>query len=152
MKIGDYLKEERMLLDLKAQEKEGAIRELSVVLKDSREVIDFDTFLKDILERERLCTTGIGKAIGLPHARTDAVKDFIIAFGRSKEGIRFNSLDGKRVKLIFLMGTPKSRQLSVYLKALAHLSRLLQKEYFRESLLSAATSSEIIDIFKKEEK
>jgi fructose-specific phosphotransferase system IIA component len=151
MKIGDYLKEDRILLNLSTRKKEESIREISTLLKDAKEILDFETFLRDVFEREKLATTGIGHEVAMPHARTNAVKDFVIAFGRSCEGVEFNSLDGRPAKLIFLMATPKEKGLSAYLKTLAHLSRLLQKESFRNLLLQASSSREIIDEFKKAE-
>lgn len=149
MKVIDYLKEERIALNIKARTKEEAIKELSVFLKDASEISDFDIFLKDVFERESLKTTGIGSELALPHARTDAVKSFVIAFGRSEEGVEFESLDRNPAKIIILMGTPKGRDLNSYLEILARLTRLLRRESFRKALLDAKTPGEIIDEFGK---
>ncbi|MBW2045679.1 MAG: PTS sugar transporter subunit IIA [Deltaproteobacteria bacterium] len=152
MKIKDYLKEERISLNIKARTKEESIKELSILLKDTPEISDFDLFLNDVFERESLKTTGIGGEVAIPHARTDAVKSFVIAFGRSTEGVEFDSLDGEPAKLIFLMGTPKGRNLNGYLEILARLTRLLQRESFRKALLQASSPKEIIGEFNKIEK
>jgi fructose-specific phosphotransferase system IIA component len=151
MKIGDYLEQDRISLDLKAHSKEEAVKEIAALLKSAEEIVDFDTFVKDVFDREKLGTTGIGNEIAIPHARTDAVKEFVIAFGRSSEGVEFNSLDGKPAKLIFLIGTQKEKNLNNYLKTLAHLTRLLKRESFRSLLLKASSPKEIIDEFKKVE-
>jgi len=151
MRITDFLKEDKILLDLKASSKEEAIREVASLLKNEKGISDFDLFLKDVFEREELNTTAIGKDIAIPHARTDAVKEFVIAFARAPQGIEFNSLDNKPVKLIFLMGTPKSKGLNNYLKILACLTRLLDKENFREAILNASSSKEIMGEFRKVE-
>jgi len=98
-----------------------------------------------------LASTAIGSQVAIPHARSDNVRSFIIAFGCSREGINFNALDNEPVKLIFLMGTPKEEGINDYLKILAHLTRLLQKETFRESLLKAKSPEEIIEEFEKVE-
>lgn len=148
--ISQYLKEERIVLNLKAANKEEAIKNLAEVFKGASEIKDFDKFLADVFEREDLGTTGIGLELALPHARTDAVNSFIIAVGRIDKGVDFKSLDGEPVKLIFLMATPKE-EVQNYLKILAHISRLLKKEDLREALLEARTPKEVIDIFKKEE-
>ena len=152
MKIADFLKEERVLLDLKSDNKDDAIKEIAGILKGSKEVDDFDRFLKDVFERESLSTTGIGNCIAIPHARTDAVNNFVIAFGRSSSGIEFNSLDKKPVKFIFLMGTPKERGVNDYLRTLAHLTRLLGKEDFREALSKASSPTDVVEEFKKFER
>ncbi len=149
--ISQYLKEERIILDLKAESKEEAIKNLASVFRNQPEIKDFDKFLADVFEREDLGTTGIGLELALPHARTDAVSSFIIAIGRIDKGVDFNSLDGEPVKLVFLMATPKE-EVQNYLKILAHLTRLLKKESLRNSLLEAKTPGEVIEAFKREEK
>lgn len=149
--LTDYLKEGRILINLKASNKKEAILELFNLLKDSKEVVNSEDFLRDIMERESLNTTGINNNIAIPHARTEAIRGFIMAFGRSSDGVDFNSLDNKPAKLIFLMGTPKEKGISFYMRILAYLSRLLRNEYFREALLKASSSNEILKEFKKAE-
>lgn len=144
-----YLKKDNISLNLQAKTKEEAITELAQLLKEEKDVVSFDRFLLAVFAREKLTTTGIGYEIAVPHARTDAVDDIVIAFGRSPSGIDFHSWDGKPVKLVFLIGTPANKKLSAYLKVLGHLSRLLKREDFRGSLLGAATAEEILSNFKK---
>lgn len=151
MNITQYLKEDRISLEVTARDKEKAIREIAEALNGAEEITDFNGFVKDVFEREDIDSTGIGDGIALPHARTDAVKDFVVAFGRSKEGIDFNSVDGKPVKLIFLTGTPNKKGLTQYMRFLARLARLLHKESFREALNSANSATEIIAEFRKAE-
>ncbi|MFC1599351.1 PTS sugar transporter subunit IIA [Candidatus Omnitrophota bacterium] len=148
--ISEYLKEERIVLDLKAGDKEETIRNLAEVLREQQQITDFDKFLSDVFERENLGTTGIGLGLALPHARTQAVSAFVIAIGRIDAGVEFSSLDGEPAKLMFLMGTPKE-EVQGYLKILAHLTRLLKRESFRTALMEAKTPQEVIDVFKKEE-
>ena len=152
MRISDYLKEEIICLNLKATEKEEAIRELGSFIRKAKEINNYEMFLKDVLEREKLATTGIGDGVAIPHARTDAVTGFVVAFGKSELGLEFDSIDGKKARLLFLMGTPKTAGLDEYLVLLAHLTRLLKEESFRESLLKAQSPAEIIEIFKNFEK
>ena len=153
MKIKDYLRVDRILLTLNTHNKEEAIEEIAAVfLKDSTELIDFDIFLRDVFKRETVNTTGIGNEIAMPHARSDAVKDFVIAFGRSREGVQFNSLDGKPANLIFLIVTSKEKcRLDSYLRILARLTSLLQNKSFRNSLLEASSPKEVINIFQEAE-
>ena len=121
------------------------------IIGKSKHIGNCDSFINDVFAREELCTTGIGNEIALPHARTDNVKSFVIAFGRSVEGVDFQSLDDKPVKLIFLMGTPQSEEMKTYLHILARLNRLLQKEDFRNQLLVANNPAEIIEAFRNRE-
>ena len=149
MRIRDYLRDDRMIFDLKARNKKEAIKKISVLLKKVDEMIDFDVFLKDVFEREELKTTGIGKGVAIPHARTDAVKDLVMVFARATEEVEFDSLDGKPVKLIFLIGTPKKKKLNDHLKILARLTRLSQKKSFRDSLLNAKNKLEILNAIRE---
>lgn len=151
IKLTEYLREDRILLEFKASNKKDAIKELLNLLKDSEEVKDIDIFLKDIMERESLSTSGIRDHIAFPHARSDSVQSFVMVFGRSSEGIDFAALDEKPAKLIFLIGNPKRKGQNEYLTILAHLARLLQKESFREVLLKVISPKELIEAFKKME-
>ena len=151
MVVSDYLKEKFCLVDLQATDKEDAIKGLAKVLSTGGKIIDQETFMKDVLEREELGSTGIGNNVGIPHARTKAVKGFVIAFGRSTSGIEFKALDGEKVNLIFLMGADPG-ELNLYLRILAELSKLLMNNAFREALMSANSAAEVIAVVKKFEK
>jgi len=151
MKLCEYLKEENILLDLKGRTKEDVIKELAEILKKEKDIVDFEGFVSAVFTREKMVSTGIGYEVAVPHARTDTVEDVVIAFGRSKEGFDFDAIDKRPVKLVFLIGTPAKKKLSAYLKLLAHLSRLLQKEDFRKRLLAASNPKEILDEFRKVE-
>ena len=148
MKISDYISEKTICLDLKNTTKESTIKELAELLKDAEEVTAFNTFLEDVFAREKLCSTAIGNEIAIPHARTDAVNNIIIAFGRSINGANFNEPDNKPAKLIFLMGTPK-KDINKYLQVLAHLTRLLKKESFHQRLLDAENKAEILNAIRE---
>ncbi len=151
MKVTNFLIEEKILLNAESRHKESAIKEVAYLLKDSKKIVDYEKFLEDIFERESLNSTGIGNSIAIPHARTNAVGDFVMAYGCYPDGLEFNALDNKPVKFVFLMGTPVQKGLNEYLKILAYLTRLLNKKDFQTELLSAKNPKEAIDIFRKVE-
>ncbi|MEI8349951.1 MAG: PTS sugar transporter subunit IIA [Candidatus Omnitrophota bacterium] len=148
MKISDYLKKEFCIMDLKATNKEAAIREIACLLSDRGKVKDKERFIQDILERESLGSTGIGHKIAIPHSRTDVIDGFAIGFGRSRAGIDFKALDDDKVNLIFLMGADP-QELNLYLRLLAELSKLLMENAFRRELLSVSTAEEVVEVIKK---
>ncbi len=148
MKVSDYLSENCCLISLAARDKEGAIREIAQRIYASGKVTDIEKFIGDALERESLGSTGIGNNIAIPHARTDAVKGFVIGFGRSKEGVDFKALDDQRVNLIFLMGADP-RELNFYLRALAELSKLLMNKAFRQALLEVNTPADVVSVVRQ---
>lgn len=150
VKICNHLDREKILLDLKATNRDDAIREIAGLLKTSDKVIDLEVFIKKVLEREKMNTTGIGDEIAIPHARGHMVKALVMAFGRSSSGIDFKSLDGTRAKLIFLIGAlSKDTEVRYYLEILARLSKLLRNQNFRNALLEASTPEEIMGCFNK---
>ena len=150
MKVAEHLNPKFICAELQSTSKEDAIKELAGLIKDCREINDFDQFLKDVFEREEMMSTGIGDTIAVPHARTDAVNKLIIAMGRSHAGVDFKSIDKKPVNLIFLLGTP-AKEMGDYLRILSYLTRVLMKEDFRQRLLDANGPEEIIEIFANKE-
>ena len=106
MKLSDHITEDVVCLDIKSSVKGQAIEEMAELFRSSPHISDCDAFIKDVFAREQLGTTGIGKGVAIPHARTDTVKDFVVAIGRSSEGVGFEAIDGQPVKLIILRGYP----------------------------------------------
>lgn len=145
--FADRLSEKYILLDLKSQTKDQAIREVAESLRGDPSLADFDRFLKDVFKREKDASTGIGKGIAIPHARTNTVKDFIVAIGRKSPGIDFASVDGTPVEILILMGAPLA-QVHSYLKLLARLSHILKRPGFIEGIKKATDQKAVIEIFR----
>ncbi|MBC2850561.1 PTS sugar transporter subunit IIA [Cetobacterium sp. 8H] len=150
VKITDYMSEELVSLDLKAKNKDEALKELSDLIGKSDRIEVKESIYKALLEREVLGSTGIGKGVAIPHAKTDAAQGLTIAFGVSRDGVDFKSLDKEKVKIFFVFASP-FKDSQVYLKVLARISRLIRDEKFREKLLSCGNSKEILDCINKEE-
>ena len=152
MKISDFLHDKAVSADLKAVDKVSAIKELVALLVSAGCIRrdDQQALVETLLSREELGSTGIGQGVGIPHGKSDAVKDLVAAFGRSPAGVDFDSLDGEPVQLFFLLVAP-SASAGPHLKALARISRLLKDKYFREALKSAKDDREIIRIIKEED-
>ena len=146
--VTDFIQKDFITLHLRSRKKESAIRELAQLMEGAPAMGDHKRFLEDVFERERLGSTEIGDEIALPHARTDAVSQLIIAIGRSKSGVECESPDGKKVKLFFLMGTPKG-SVSHYLHILAQLTRLLKHSALKEKLLEAQDRESFVTLFKQ---
>jgi fructose-specific phosphotransferase system IIA component len=150
LKISEFFREELINLSLKSQTKEECIRELGELMNGDERITDYESFLRDVYEREKVMTTGIGSGVAIPHARSKYVSRFIISFGRSSVGIDFDSLDKKPVHLVFMMGAA-IENIEEYLKILAHLTRLLKGKHFRDCLMKAKTPKDVITIFRKAE-
>jgi len=150
MNLYEYLSEGSICTDLQSTEKNEAIAELGQFLKDHPLMVDYDEFLGAVFAREMESSTGVGDGVAIPHARTDAVKDFVAAVGISKPGVEFDAVDGKPVKVILLMGIP-TRKVDAYLRLLAHLSLLMKQKSFRTALLNCADAQSVIETFRQHE-
>lgn len=150
-KITQFITVESVSLDLKATNKSEAILELTKLLEKSEKIENFDKTLEALKDREKLGSTGIGKGVAIPHAKTEYAKDLIIAFGVSKQGVNFNAVDDEKVNIFFAFASPLKNS-QTYLKILARISRLIRNDEFRDKLLNAKTPSEILELIDFEEK
>jgi len=150
MNLLEFLPRERILPHLKARDKEGVLAELVEVLVAERKVRDGRQAVQVLLDRERLGSTGIGEGIAIPHGKLRDLDELVAVFGRSPEGVEFDSMDGAPVHLFFLLMAPENSA-STHLKALARISRLLKDRSFREELLQAGSQEELYEIIARED-
>ncbi len=151
MKICDILTVDKIIPTLESNDKKGAINELIDLFKDDDRVIDLEEVRHVIHEREKIMSTGVGKGFAIPHGKTNSVKETIAAFGKTAIPIDFESLDDQPVRLIFLL-VGKENMVASHIKLLSRISRMMNNDLFRESLLNANTAEEIYSIFEEEEK
>lgn len=128
--------------DITATTKDEAIMELSGLLKDAPEVTDFNKFCSAIRAREAIMSTGIGAGIAIPHTKTSSLNDLVMAVGRSRQGIDFDSLDGLPVHLIILVGSSIT-QGNEFLKILAEIGRFFNESQHIIMCLEAKTSLDL---------
>ncbi len=135
---------------LKGKDKQEVIDGLVDLLKDHPAVQDLDAVRAAVMEREKVMSTGVGKGLALPHAKTTAINDTVAAFAVLAEPIDFGSIDNKPVQLVFLLvGTESAK--SLHIKLLSRISRLMNRDSFRERLLKAETPEQVISIFEEGE-
>ncbi|MBN2790547.1 MAG: PTS sugar transporter subunit IIA [Candidatus Delongbacteria bacterium] len=108
---------------------------------------DHNKFLKAVLERENIVSTGIGLGIAVPHSKMDNIDEFFIVVGILKNEIEWNSIDSKPVKAVFLIGGPTNAQ-KKYLGILAKLMLLIRNSAIRNKLFTAKEKTDITEIFK----
>lgn len=138
--------DESRVIDLKATNKEDALRELVDVLSTSPDVTDKEELLNAIFEREKVISTGVGIEVALPHVKIPSVKNFVIAIGRSHKGIDFESLDDKPVYIVVMIGA-NDKQAGDFLKVLARLVLKLKNRSFRKQVMFAPNSKRIKELF-----
>ena len=152
MKITDFLRERAISVDLQAKDKEGVIRELVQLLVKAGEIkpAEEGKIVPVLLARESLGSTGIGQGVGIPHGKSNVVRQLVGAFGVSRRGVNFDSLDGEAAQIFFLLLAPEDSA-GPHLKALARISRLLKDRYFRDSLKEAKDEKQVIRIIQQED-
>ncbi len=134
-----------LIIDIKSNDKKGALNELLDLISNSTQVTNPTIFKKAIFDRERIMTTGIGYEVAIPHARHKSVKDFVIAIGRKKTGLDFESLDDKPVKLIFMIGASDTQDKD-YVRVLSRLFLRLKNPEFMEKMMAAANADEMYNL------
>lgn len=117
---------------------------VDLIAKNSDALPNKDEFLENILNREKVGSTGIGMGIALPHARCENIKKIVVAVALLKESINFNSLDGENVKLLVMVGAPKN-QGSEYLSLVGSLMRAFRNKKSRNTLFEASNQQELIE-------
>ncbi|PEC23174.1 PTS fructose transporter subunit IIABC [Bacillus cereus] len=150
MKITELLKRDTVIMNLTASNKEAVIDELVEKLNAANRLISKAEFKEAILKRESQSTTGIGEGIAIPHAKTKAVKQQTICFGRSVSGINYESLDGQPAYLFFMIAASEGAN-NTHLETLSRLSTLLMDEGFRKQLLEAKDEDELLRLFDEKE-
>lgn len=145
MRITELLTKDTVAMDLTAHSKNEVIDALVTQLDKAGKLKNASEFKEAIHNRESQSTTGIGEGIAIPHAKTDAVATPAIAFGKSIQGVDYQSLDMQPAHLFFMIAAPAGGA-QTHLDALAKLSGILMDENVRESLLEANTVEEVLSI------
>ena len=150
MKISDILEEKLIVTNLSGNSKEDIINALVDLVSQSPKVRDKEKVRAAIFEREKIMSTGVGNGFAIPHGKTDSVSDIVAAFGITAQPISYQSLDEKPVRLVFLL-VGKDNLVGPHIKLLSRISRLMNKEEFRNKLLEMQTPKDVLAIFKQEE-
>jgi PTS system fructose-specific IIA component/PTS system nitrogen regulatory IIA component len=151
MNIEALLSEKYIVLNLDSESKDKIIEAMLAMVADHHHVKDTERLAEDVRKREQEMSTGIGKNIGLPHAKTPAVTDPVLAVATLSREVDFDSIDNQPVQLVFLLATPEA-MLAEHLKLLGRITRLAGRDDVRRKILEAATPQEVLALFREEEK
>ncbi len=150
MKISEILKRDLLIPNLQSRNKKGVLEELAGILVNQGKLTDLEKVVEVLLDREKLGSTGIGDGIAIPHGKIKDLREVVASFGRSREGVDFESIDQKPTHLFFLLVAPENSA-GVHLKALARISRLLKDPNFRRRLMEAENVEELFQIISEED-
>ena len=150
MKFHEFVEFDAVRADLNAEEKEGVIQELVNALVESGSVNadQQESIVKAIMNREELGSTGIGRGVAVPHTKHPSVDKLVGTVGVSVEGVDFDSLDGEKVHLIFLLVSPPDRP-GDHLRALENITRQLQRDALCRFLKQSKTTDDIQQLLEE---
>lgn len=145
MRLEQLLKLEYLNDNLLAKNKTEALAELSEMVTKGPLKLNKSQIYDVLQQREKLGSTGIGEGVAIPHGKISNLEELIIAFGRSRNGVAFDSVDGKPVHLFFLLLAPENST-GQHLKVLAKISKMLKAGNFRKKLMDAKSSSDLYKV------
>lgn len=146
--LKDLLSRRTVRVGLAGNSKDEIVGALVEVLERFPEIRDLDKVREAVLDREAVMSTGVGKGLALPHAKTSAVSGTVAAFAVTEKPIEWGAIDNEPVRLVFmLVGTEAAR--SQHIRVLSRVSRLMNRDDFRTRLLDAHTADDVIEAFEE---
>ncbi len=149
MALVDLISEEVVKVPLTSDNKPAVLQELVQILVDANKIDDFNAAFAAIQEREDKQSTGLEMGIAVPHGKTPAVKNLVVAIGISKDGIDFNSMDGKPSQLFFMLIAPPN-QPGPHVEALAEIAKLSRSKAFCSALINAGDAREVVELLRED--
>jgi PTS system fructose-specific IIC component len=141
----DYIDERTIVLDVDETDRDRMIRTLAGMMSTTGRITDVGLVAQSAFRRETHGTTSMGNGIAIAHAKCDSVLAPVLAFARSKHGIDWNSADGEKATLIFMIAVPKASAGTEHLRVLSQLSRCLAKPAFRAAIQTAQTPAAVLE-------
>ncbi len=150
MNLGDILSDRQIVPELRAANRWSAIDELITCLVESGKILPEhrESITAVVKKRETSMSTGIGFGIGIPHASTDLISEVVAAFGRSRAGVNFDSLDNQPVHLVTLFLVPAG-QFQRHLHTLAGIAKVLRRDDFLKSMEASVDAVSMMQIIRE---
>ena len=144
MKFIDFVSREAIRTNIEVDSKEQVIRAMAAALLESGKIAEdqHESIVEAILKREELGSTGIGRGVAVPHTKHPSVSELVGTVAVSEEGVDFDSLDGEKVHLLFLLVSPPDRP-GDHLRALENISRQLRDDTFCRFLKQSKNADDV---------
>ncbi len=143
MDLGELLKPECVIIGLDKGTKREIVERLVAALPLSGENNGRDEILEAVMAREAIMSTGIGRGVAIPHAKTDRVDGLMVSVGIAKRPIPFDAIDDQPCR-IFILVVSDPAATSPHVRVLSHISRILNDPRQKEALENADTPSKVI--------
>jgi mannitol/fructose-specific phosphotransferase system IIA component (Ntr-type) len=141
-----HLAPDRILVDIDVDSKPALLDALVERAASAAAVVDPDRLRADVYAREARMSTGVGQGLALPHARTAAVTDTVLAVATLVVPVDYEALDGSPVQIAVLLAGPDGDP-SAHIRLLSRISRLISRPAFRTDLLDATTPDDVMRVF-----
>ncbi|MEE9367564.1 MAG: PTS sugar transporter subunit IIA [Pontiella sp.] len=145
MNLKKVLTPDVVWVDLQAETKQELLEEMVNRLFKAGKITDKEAVLAAVQEREAKMSTGMQNGVAIPHGKTDAVKSLTVAVGISKNGVKFDSMDGSLCTIFILTVSPVNR-VGPHIQFLAEVSRVISQPAERDKLLACTTHVEMYEI------
>ncbi len=148
MEIADLIREDLCCVEMMSKNKDDAIIEMAQFIKKSPKLdnIPTKTIIDALREREDLGSTGFGDSLAIPHSKLDNIDDFVVALMISKKGIDFDSVDGKKVHIFFVIIAPADKP-NFYIKLLASISRAIKHKTVKKEMIKSTSATQLYETF-----
>lgn len=150
MKVSEFLKIENVISDLKSNTKTDVLKELAGNIASNSSNLSFEKTYETLQEREKLCSTAMDEGVAIPHGKLHGISNTYLAFGRSKKGIDFDSLDSKPTHMFILIISPGNSS-KTHIQSLAKISNIFKNNKFRSNILNANDVEEIYELITEED-
>lgn len=150
MNIYSLLSQDTILPQLKVEDKETLLNKLVDLLDNQVSKRQLESIRQAVFEREEIMSTGVGKGLAIPHGKASGIEESYASFAILDQPVDYESIDDKPVQLVFLLVGPESRN-TTHIKLLSRISRLMNNNSFRESILNCRSADDILTRFKNEE-
>src|SRR3989440_1769570 len=146
MELRDFFSEDAIKLELEGTAKDDILKELIDLLglDEKSEGMLF----KMLKRRENLGSTGIGRAIAIPHCRSLVVSKLRVAFGRKSAGVDFKAIDDKPVNFFFLIVAPPLEVSNQYLPVLGKIAQFAKEPDVPGKLADVGTAKEFLKLLE----
>lgn len=148
MEIRDLLKKDLMVLDLKAETKEIAIKEIADKFFEKGYVKSAEEFAEGLREREAQGSTALGESVAIPHSKNKTVIEPAVLFARKIGGLDYDALDGEPTEIFFAIGAPDGEN-NLHVATLAELSKMIMKDGFIDDLKKVNNEDEVYAVIEK---
>lgn len=147
MELREFFSEDAINLDLQGNTKDEILKELISLLKLDEK--SEGMLFKMLKRRENLGSTGIGRGIAIPHARSLVVNKLRVAFGRKAAGVDFKAIDEKPVFFFFLIVAPPLEISNQYLPVLGKIAQFSKEPDVPQRLLALSAPSQFMSLLQE---